>query len=130
VQALVLKNADPDHLITAIRHVRQGRRFTSPDLRDKTYRICSRLIKNMDPSQNRTEGPAKNPETSSLLDTITNTEMGIMLCIAQGHSTKEVAKRFQFTDGTVRNYLSSGMKKTGLKRRTQIHQLFLKQGLL
>jgi len=51
---------------------------------------------------------------------LANNELKIIQAIGQGLSNKEVSKLLNFTDGTVRNYISSILKKLELRDRTQI----------
>jgi len=51
---------------------------------------------------------------------LANNELKIIQAIGQGLSNKEISKRLNFTDGTVRNYISSILKKLDLRDRTQI----------
>ncbi len=51
---------------------------------------------------------------------LANNELKIIQAIGQGLSNKEIAKTLNFTEGTVRNYISSTLKKLNLRDRTQI----------
>ncbi len=51
---------------------------------------------------------------------LANNELKIIQAIGQGLSNKEIAKALHFTEGTVRNYISSSLKKLELRDRTQI----------
>lgn len=133
VRGFVLKSDDPNALIAAVRRVHQGGRFTSPAIRDKTYRMCSQVIKDMDVGKKYPTPLPKNPPNApkpSILKKISSTELKIMVCITKGHSTREIAERFSLTDGTIRNYLSSGMKKAGLQSRTQVPLFIIRHGLI
>ncbi|MDR0562843.1 MAG: response regulator transcription factor [Spirochaetaceae bacterium] len=128
VPGFALKNTDPNLLIAGIRQVYRGERFISPAIRDKIYRLCSALLKNIDLAKINSAAQSV-PDQNSLPEKISSIELGIMACIARGYSTKEIAQRFCLADGTVRNYLSSGMKKAGLQRRTQIPLFVIRNGL-
>jgi len=54
------------------------------------------------------------------IEELANNELKIIQAIGQGLSNKEVSKLLNFTDGTVRNYISSILKKLELRDRTQI----------
>lgn len=53
-------------------------------------------------------------------DELANNELKIIQAIGQGLSNKEISSLLNFTDGTVRNYISSILKKLELRDRTQI----------
>jgi DNA-binding NarL/FixJ family response regulator len=47
-------------------------------------------------------------------------ELQIMKLISKGLSNKEISKSLYITEGTVKNYITSILNKTGLSHRTQI----------
>ena len=51
---------------------------------------------------------------------ITEREQDIIVRIAEGYSNKEIAAALCFSEGTVRNYLSSILEKLHLRDRTQL----------
>ncbi|MDR0567705.1 MAG: response regulator transcription factor [Spirochaetaceae bacterium] len=129
VRGFVLKTDTPDSLIAAVKKVHQGGRFTSPTVRDKTYSLCAELLKNAETSKKNPAVPAKTRKASALSD-ISSIELRIMVCITRGNSTEEIAKRFNLANGTVRNYLSSGMKKAGLRNRMEVPIFIIRHGLI
>ncbi|MGL5067754.1 MAG: response regulator transcription factor [Sarcina sp.] len=56
------------------------------------------------------------------LDTniFTQRELDIIKEITKGSSNKEISKSIYISEGTVRNYITSILQKTGLEHRTQI----------
>jgi DNA-binding NarL/FixJ family response regulator len=56
-------------------------------------------------------------------------ELQIMNYIGQGLPNKEIAERLCLREGTVRNYISSVLQKTGLHDRTQVALYAVKKGL-
>lgn len=47
-------------------------------------------------------------------------ELSIIKCVAQGLNNKEIASRLYLSDGTVRNYISLILEKLNLRDRTQL----------
>ncbi len=52
-------------------------------------------------------------------------EMDIIRLIAKGYANKEIAEKLFISEGTVKNYISSVLSKTGLSHRTQIAIYYL-----
>jgi DNA-binding NarL/FixJ family response regulator len=50
----------------------------------------------------------------------TQRELDVMALIAKGFSNKEISKQIYISEGTVANYITSILGKTGLEHRTQI----------
>jgi DNA-binding NarL/FixJ family response regulator len=51
---------------------------------------------------------------------LTDIEQGIIRGILEGLTNEETARRLRLKTGTVRNYVSLILRKTGLRHRTQI----------
>lgn len=64
------------------------------------------------------------------VDGLLNNELKIMQDIGRGLSNKEIAEHLNFTDGTVRNYISSILKKLELRDRTQIAIFTIQSGIM
>jgi DNA-binding NarL/FixJ family response regulator len=58
---------------------------------------------------------SKNPPAD-----FTKAELKVLRYIVYGYASKEIAGLMDLKDGTIRNYISSIMRKTGLKTRAQI----------
>lgn len=55
----------------------------------------------------------------------TTREQEVMALIASGLSNKEISRRLYLSEGTVANYITSILNKTGLEHRTQIAIYYL-----
>lgn len=138
----LLKSTGLDELAQAIRTVHGGGSLMSPDVATKAFRLFSALAKNGEhkglspvhpgPSSQK-PGPAleePGPLRKPVLPTnLTKTELQIMSLIGQGWANKEVASKLGLSEGTVRNYISSILLKTGLRDRTQIAIYAVRHGL-
>jgi DNA-binding NarL/FixJ family response regulator len=56
---------------------------------------------------------------------LTDRELDITMLIAKGFSNKEIAASLHMSEGTIKNYISSILSKTGLEHRTQIAIYYL-----
>ena len=61
--------------------------------------------------------------------TISPSEIQIMSFVGQGYTNKEIAEKLSLTEGTIRNYVSSVLQKTGFRDRTQVAIYAVKSGL-
>ena len=61
-----------------------------------------------------------NALKSENIKTVTKNEWAIIEEVAKGKSNKEIAKDLSFSEGTVRNYLSTILDKLELRDRTQL----------
>ena len=57
-------------------------------------------------------------------------ELSILTHIGRGYSSEEIAKNVSLAVGTVRNYISSVMRKTGLANRSQLARFACRYGLV
>jgi DNA-binding NarL/FixJ family response regulator len=67
---------------------------------------------------------------STLIDTLTEREKDILRLLGAGLSNADIAARLYFSEGTVRNYISSILAKIGVADRTQAAVLALRCGLV
>lgn len=104
INGYLLKDSPSEELIESIYRVLRGETVFSPDL------VRSVL------------SAEKNP--------LTNREMEILFSIHSGASTAEIAKQVFLSEGTVRNYISSILSKTGTRTRIEAINVAKKNGWL
>jgi DNA-binding NarL/FixJ family response regulator len=104
----LLKNNAPDKIMDAIRMVHSGSIVMQDVVMDKIREELSAQKK------------AEIPE-----EIFSDREMDVIRLIAQGLSNKEIAKELYLSEGTVKNYISAILGKTGLEHRTQIAIYYL-----
>lgn len=105
----LLKNNEPERIRDAIKSVYNGNTVMQEVVLDK---IKANLVEN-------------KPETKIDTSLFTERELDIMGLIAKGLSNKEISKQLYISEGTIANYISSVLGKTGLEHRTQIAIYFL-----
>jgi DNA-binding NarL/FixJ family response regulator len=106
----LLKNNDPEQIRDAIKSVYNGNTVMQEVVLEK---IKSNL-------QDNKEIELKIDKTL-----FTERELDIMALIAKGQSNKEISKTLFISEGTIANYISSILGKTGLEHRTQIAIYYL-----
>ncbi len=103
----LIKNHTPDHLKQMIRSVCCG-----------TGVMESSILENL--ARGADAAPAGFDENG-----FTARELEIIKAVAEGLSNEEIAKRFYLTTGTVKNYITNILSKTGLSHRTALAVYYL-----
>ncbi|PGL72108.1 response regulator transcription factor [Bacillus sp. AFS055030] len=102
----LLKNNEPERIREAIKSVFHGNTIMQDLVLDK---IRTNLTNN-----------TNTPDTKIDTSLFTQRELDVMALIAKGFSNKEISKQIYISEGTVANYITSILGKTGLEHRTQI----------
>jgi DNA-binding NarL/FixJ family response regulator len=102
----LLKDSSADDIVTGVREVHSGASSLSP-------RIASMLIKHV-----RDSTPVA--ADAAALEPLTDREIEVLHCLAQGMSNAEIAKALIVSEGTVKAHLGRMMSKWHLRDRVQI----------
>ena len=103
VRGFLSKNAEPEEIAVVIREVAAGGRWIGHDVLEASVADDSPL---------------------------TSREADVLRGAYGGHSVKEIARSLHLAPGTVRNYLSSAMQKTGTPTRYRAAHVALDRGWL
>jgi DNA-binding NarL/FixJ family response regulator len=101
----LLKGADQDETLRAIKAVSRGEAIFSPA-------IAKRLIRYFSPTRASVTPPQAFPE-------LTDREREILTLLAQGHNNADIAQRLVLSPKTVRNHLSNVFNKLQVADRAQ-----------
>jgi two-component system response regulator NreC len=112
----VLKKAADSELISAVRAVQRGEIYVHPSL-------TKALLEDLLPTTDE-EGPA-NP-----WDSLSEREREVLILVARGHTSAEIAEQLSLSPKTVETYRSRGMEKLGLRSRAALVQFALARRLL
>jgi two-component system response regulator NreC len=112
----VLKGADPSLLLEAIRTAHQGEVFLHPPLTTKLVRDYLRR--------------ARAGEARALYDDLTDREREVLRLIAEGHTNQEIADLLCISLSTVQTHRTHVMEKLKLRKRSELIDYALRQGLL
>ncbi|GIN97898.1 DNA-binding response regulator [Siminovitchia terrae] len=107
----LLKNNDPERIRDALKSVYHGTSIIQDEMLDKIKDSLS--------------GGPQVSEAKFDTTMFTQRELEIMSFIAKGYSNKEISEQLYISGGTVANYITSILDKTGLKHRTQIAVYYL-----
>lgn len=101
VNGYLLKDSPSEELATSIRSIMAGRRIYAAELVDEAY-------------------GEENP--------LTGREKEVLILIADGKNTKEIASQLEITAGTVRNYISVILDKLQVTNRIEAITRFKEKG--
>ena len=107
----LLKDTDPDQLISAIFQVYQGELSLSP-------RIARRLMQEIFESENKELIP----------DPLTKREIEVIQILAKGKSNQDIAQILTISESTARKHVSNILGKLQLASRTEAALYALKEG--
>lgn len=107
----LLKGISTDKLIEAIHKVYQGNAMINDDIANKVLIMFSQMA-------NRNAAIITVDE--KCVEEVTESEWKVIKLVSKGLSNKEIAAELFLTEGSVRNYLSSILKKLDLRDRTQL----------
>ena len=117
----LLKNAEPEKLVDAVRVVGSGHALLAPEV---TRRVIERMTR-AEPTHTAEKSAAPMPE----LDLLTNREREVLVLIGTGLSNGEIAAELFVGEATVKTHVSNVLAKLHLRDRVQAvvraHQLGL-----
>lgn len=76
------------------------------------------------------ENKKLSEETFFQLDKLTEKELSIFKMVAEGHSSKKIAKQFSLSENTIANYRSRILKKVGVKNTHELMLCAIKNGII
>lgn len=107
----LLKGISADRLIEAIHKVYHGNAMINEDIAGKVVKMFSQMAR---------ENAAVITVDEDYIKELTESEWKVIGLVSKGLSNKEIAAELFLTEGSVRNYLSSVLKKLDLRDRTQL----------
>ncbi|MFO7539915.1 MAG: response regulator transcription factor [Chloroflexota bacterium] len=110
----VPKRAAPDDLVSAIRTVSQGQVFLYPSL-------AKLLVKDF---LQRTDGD----ETA--VEDLTPREREVLICIAEGHTNREIGADLSISVKTVDRHRENIMRKLNLQSRVELVRYAIEKGMI
>ncbi|GGB77775.1 LuxR family transcriptional regulator [Knoellia flava TL1] len=121
----LLKNAEPEQLVDAVRSVAGGHALLAPEV---TTRVIAAMV---------TQGGATTPATATShvgsaeqLDRLTEREREVLVLMAQGKSNGEIARELFLGEATVKTHVSNCLAKLHLRDRVQAVVFAYEVGLI
>ncbi len=112
----LLKNADPDDLVDAVRKVAEGHALLAPEV---TTRVISRFA-----------GGRSVAYRPDLLEALTDREREVLELLAAGLSNSEIAATLFLGEATVKTHVSRVLTKLDLRDRVQAVVFAYESGLV
>ena len=119
--AFILKDVGPDDLVTIIRRVAGGEYLINDKVFSKPA-VASRVLKEF------RELAVYGQEAAPIFAPLSPREVEILDNIAQGMTNKQVAYALSISEQTVKNHMSSILRKLSVNDRTQAVVYAMRQG--
>ena len=128
----LLKNADPDDLVSAVHAVACGHALLAPEV---TVRVIERFARQLDAEKapvgaTATAGPQPDPAQQKLLQSLTTREREVLELVATGLSNAEIAARMFVAEATVKTHISNLLAKVQVRDRVQAVVFAYESGLI
>lgn len=112
----LLKNSEPDELVSAIRRVADGHALLAPQV---TRRVIEKFT--------QAGGPVAD---STVLDELTEREREVLVLMSRGLSNSEIAGELFLGEATIKTHVSRVLMKAGVRDRVQAVVLAYESGLV
>jgi DNA-binding NarL/FixJ family response regulator len=112
--AYCTRNITSDELMEAVRKVSRGEYLINDDVLSKPQ-LASRVLKSF---RELTVEEEDSSEPKDFYSPLSSREVEILDYIARGNSNKEIAKSLKISDQTVKNHITSILKKLSVSDRT------------
>ena len=123
----LLKNAEPEKLVDAVRVVGNGHALLAPEV---TRRVIERMTAGDSTHTPENRSPATKPAAPKALDLLTNREREVLVLIGRGLSNAEIAAELFVGEATVKTHVSNVLAKLHLRDRVQAVVLAHEAGLI
>lgn len=118
--AYCTKDIDPAQLTAIIRRVSRGEYLINEKLLARPF-VASRVL-------DQFRELARDEVSSTVFSPLTPREVEILDCVAQGQSNREIADQLKISDQTVKNHITSILRKLAVNDRTQAVIYALRHG--
>ncbi|MFI5867295.1 response regulator [Streptomyces sp. NPDC051546] len=118
----LLKDAEPEQLITAIRTLAAGHSILDPAV---TARVIHHYTHQPPPQQNTRADPA----TAACPDSFSEREEELLRLLGRGHTNAEIAEDLHLSESGVKSQISRLMTRLGVDNRVQLARTAYHHGL-
>ncbi|MEV6107183.1 response regulator transcription factor [Streptomyces sp. NPDC051940] len=118
VSGFLLKSGDPHELMTAVRAVRQGASYLSPEI---AHWVMQQL----------SGGPmVRRSSARERVGVLTPRERDVLALVGAGMSNAEIGERLRLAEATVKAYVSAALSRLEVRNRVQAALLAYEAGLV
>lgn len=112
-----LKSSPPEHVIKNIKLVHDGGILLPPEISQKIQDMFFYIL-NLFP-----------PKSKTVLNSLSNRELDVLKLVVSGKTNAEIAKTLCLSKGTVKNYISTLLRKFEVKDRVNLVLYALRAGI-
>jgi DNA-binding NarL/FixJ family response regulator len=124
----LLKNADPEQLLDAVRAAGHGHALLAPEV---TLRVIERMTRRVPPAPRPGERAAADVVVDDpRVQRLTEREREVLLLMARGLSNGEIAAHLVLSEATVKTHVSNCLSKLQVRDRVQAVVIAHEVGLL
>lgn len=116
-QGYLLKDMEPDELVSALRDIERGKNVVAQGLTD----VLARMVQG-EPSEEK-------EQKESPFSELTPRELEILCLLADGQSNKVIARNLGISDGTVKLHVKAILRKLEVHSRVEAAVIAVEQGL-
>ena len=116
-QGYLLKDMEPDELVSALRDIEKGKNVVAQGLTD----VLARMVQG--------EPMAEKNNKNNPFSELTPREMEILCLLADGQSNKVIARNLGISDGTVKLHVKAILRKLEVHSRVEAAVIAVEQGL-
>ncbi len=113
----LLKDMEPDNLVSTLRDIVEGKTIVTPELTG----ILAKVVQQGE--------PAAGEERTKPFDELTPREREILCHVSEGQSNKVIARRLGISDGTVKLHVKAILRKLGVHSRVEAAVMAVERGL-
>ena len=113
----LLKDMEPDDLVSTLRDIVEGKTIVTPELTG----VLARAVQQGE--------PAASDERTKPFDELTPREREILCHLSEGQSNKMIARKLGISDGTVKLHVKAILRKLGVHSRVEAAVMAVERGL-
>ncbi|MBI3187734.1 MAG: response regulator [Gammaproteobacteria bacterium] len=117
-QGYLLKDMEPDELVSALRDIERGKNVIAQGLTD----VLARVVQGEPAIE-------ESANTESPFSELTPRELEILCLLADGQSNKIIARNLGISDGTVKLHVKAILRKLNVHSRVEAAVIAVEQGL-